>query len=770
MMACCADCGPRPISSYDGRVRANLMTAGRRLSWLAMLLLLFVICSGFCWRLVLSHEYTWLDSPDVVHLEVPRLQFQATQWRHGAFPLWDPHQWCGQPFLGEIVGAANPVNWPFFLAQPKSGKISIRALHWYFVYIHFLGALFAYVLCRDLERSRAASVAGAVVFAFSGFFGRNDWPEIMSGVLWIPLVFLFLLRVLRGYRPALSAALCGLSLGAAWLSGHHEVPIYLSFTVAAIWLYHIVTERDARMRLLRLGALALAIAILTSGLQTVPGYEYAKLAMRWVGIDHPIGWHDTVPYAVDASLSYHPASLPGLFVPWFSADAEVYLGVAAVSLALLAVVAQWKQRMVRLFAAVALFALLFALGSYNVFHGMLYAVLPLFGKARVPGRILCLLDFAATPLVAYGLDGLLGRRGERATHRLALALAAGGGAIFLLALCLKATREFELNGNVAFAALVALLLPCLLLAWQRRAVGSRFLIGAVIGLILAEYGMVTGIFHLRSGPNQGIYFAKLTAYKDIVEFLKKQPDLVRMDFEETFNLGDLEGIDSLGGFGAGVTTNLLDMDWPQPRAQDVLGVTYRVSRAPNWPGQTLVFQGSNGFNVYRNPGAFPHVWTVHRTVSANSPAEVRMAIANPASDLHAVAPMHDPPPALETCAAPDEARMTGRAANSLTVETRMACRGMLVISDTWYPGWKAAIDGHAAPILKAYGALRGVVVDAGAHTVTLRYRPASAILGGSMTLAGVLATMVVGLSAYRRRNDSRRQAGLPEPRSAGPPV
>jgi len=750
-------------------VRTIPLSVARRLSWLAMPLLLFVICCGFCWRLVLSDEYTWLDEPDQVHQEVPRLQFQASQWRHGAFPLWDPHQWCGQPFLGEVVGAANPVNWPFFLVPRRSDKVSIRLLHWYFVYIHFLGALFVYALCRDLERSRAASVAGAVAFAFSGFFGLNGWFPVMGGVLWIPLVFLFLLRVLRGYEPALSATLCGLSLGAAWLSGHHEVPIYLSFTAAAIWLYHIVTERDTRMRLLRLGALALAIATLTSGLQTVPGYEYAKLALRWVGGDHPVGWRDTIPYAVDASLSYRPGSLPGLFVPWFAADTPCYLGVVAVSLALLAAVAQWKQRAVRLFAAVALFALLFAMGSYNVFHGILYAVLPLFGKARVPARMLSLVDFAAAPLVAYGLDGLLARRGERATHRLALALAAGGGAVYLLTLCIKATREFEPNANIAFAALVAVLLPSLLLAWQRRAIGGRFMAWALVALILAENSMVTGAFHLRSGQGQGAWLAKLTAYDDIVGFLKKQPDLVRIDFEESLNLGDLEGIDSLRGFGASVTSNVLDLEWSQPRTQDLLGVNYRVSRAPNRPGQTLVFQGASGFNVYRNPGAFPHVWTVHRTVPANSPDEVRTAIANPATDLRASAPMHDPPPALESCAAPDEARTAGRTANSLTIEAHMACRGMLVIPDTWYPGWKAAIDGRAAPVLKAYGALRGVVVDTGAHTVTLRYRPASAILGGTMTLAGVLATAVLGMIAYRQRRDLPLSRATPERDEPLPP-
>src|ERR1039458_4790192 len=73
-----------------------------RWSSVAPPLLLLVICCGFYWRLIASGKYSWLESPDLVRMEAPRFQFQAVRWHSGAFPLWDPHQWCGQPFLGQI--------------------------------------------------------------------------------------------------------------------------------------------------------------------------------------------------------------------------------------------------------------------------------------------------------------------------------------------------------------------------------------------------------------------------------------------------------------------------------------------------------------------------------------------------------------------------------------------------------------------------------------------------------------------------------------------
>jgi hypothetical protein len=729
----------------------------RRLSWLAGPALLLVICCGFYWRLILSSEYTWLDSPDLAHQEAPRFQFEATRWHQGAFPLWDPYQWCGQPFLGQVVGAANPVNWPFFLLPlDEAGKVPFTVFHWYFVAIHFLGGLFAYWLCRDLQISCAASLAGGLVFALGGFFGSNTWIGIMGGFLWTPLVFLFLLRLLRGYRPTASAALCGLFLGMAWLSGHHEVPIYLSLTVAGIWFYYMaISTGPDRRRLLLLAAIAGLIAVLTSGLQTVPGYEYARLAERWVGADHALSWNEAIPYAVDTMYSFRPGSLVGLLVPWLANDSNGYLGVVALTLAVLGVVTRWRERWVRLFTAVALFGLLFSMGTYNIFHGILYAVMPLFGKARNPGRLLSMLDFAAAPLAAYGLDALLARGvllPARAVRRIALALAAVGGGLYAIPLGSSAIlHKFDPAENVMFTGLAALLLAGVLLAWQRGAVAAGFVLPAVFALMLAEFGMVSGAFAERSGKGQAAYVGKLTAFEDIAGFLKKQRGLVRIDFDDTFNFGDWEGIDSLRGFGASVTSNILQLEWASPRTQDLLGVTYSVARAPGRPGQELVFQGSSGFNVYRNPGAFPRVWAVHRAVPMGSAANVRAAIADPGFDFREIAPMLNGAPALATCEAPEDVWMTSRSGGSVSIAAQMGCRGMVVIADTWYPGWYATVDGRPATIYRPYTALRGVVVEKGSHTVALRYRPRSAMLGAIMTAAGILGACALALGLPGRR-------------------
>jgi uncharacterized membrane protein YfhO len=72
------------------------------------------------------------------------------------------------------------------------------------------------------------------------------------------------------------------------------------------------------------------------------------------------------------------------------------------------------------------------------------------------------------------------------------------------------------------------------------------------------------------------------------------------------------------------------------------------------------------------------------------------------------------------------------------LEANLKCRGMVIDSDTFFPGWEATVDGRPAPIYEAYGFLRGVVAEAGPHRIEMRYRPKSVYWGAALTALGLL--------------------------------
>jgi uncharacterized membrane protein YfhO len=90
------------------------------------------------------------------------------------------------------------------------------------------------------------------------------------------------------------------------------------------------------------------------------------------------------------------------------------------------------------------------------------------------------------------------------------------------------------------------------------------------------------------------------------------------------------------------------------------------------------------------------------------------------------------------------AQIAAFAPNKIELDVSAQSRGLLVLSENYYPGWRATIDGQAAPIYRAFGALRGLVVAPGRSRVVLRYAPASVYWGALLSLmafAGTLAAI-----------------------------
>jgi uncharacterized membrane protein YfhO len=74
-----------------------------------------------------------------------------------------------------------------------------------------------------------------------------------------------------------------------------------------------------------------------------------------------------------------------------------------------------------------------------------------------------------------------------------------------------------------------------------------------------------------------------------------------------------------------------------------------------------------------------------------------------------------------------------------------------VLSEVWYPGWRAQANGEAVPIHRVEGTLRGIYLDPGLHTVEFRYSPWTVWLGLAISASTALALPAhAGYRAWRR--------------------
>jgi hypothetical protein len=178
-----------------------------------------------------------------------------------------------------------------------------------------------------------------------------------------------------------------------------------------------------------------------------------------------------------------------------------------------------------------------------------------------------------------------------------------------------------------------------------------------------------------------------------------------------------------------------------PRVQDIMGVRYYLGLTPQRADLREAFQGRSGIKAFENPNAFPRVWAVHGGVNVAEAKQARALLADPQFDArHQVFLIGENPPRLDACSN-DDVWMPRHQPNDVVIQAAMSCRGMVILTDTWFPGWHATVDGRPATIEKAYGAFRGVVVEAGNHTIEMKYRPASVFAGAALTAAAALIAL-----------------------------
>jgi hypothetical protein len=716
--------------------------------------LLFLAVAGYYWKLTLTRQFEWMNGNDLAEQVLPWFTLQAREWHAGRFPLWDPYLWTGQPLFGQAQpGAAYPLNWILFLLPLENGQIASWALAWYYVAIHLMAAGFCYLFCRSLGRSRTACLATGLIFSLSGFLGNTPWPAMMNGAVWIPLVFLFQLRASRGPRPAANAALSGMFLGIAFLSGHHQIPIFTAVAWIGVWIYLLARNR----RLLLAAAAGLLFAALSGAMQTLPAYEYGRLAKRWVRAPEPVTWNQPVPYSVHAYYDLKAFSLFGIVFPGVHAHFDPFLGVVAFSLALFAVTALWRDARVRLLAALALAVVLYALGHNSVFQGALYGLIPELDKARSPSAAMVLFQFAAAALAAFGIDELAASWTARGTWILA-----GFGALTLAiaeAMIFANKLTFPADDRIILTAVIALAAAALFAAWRRQALTGTQARVLLVLLLLLELGN-TGQYSLadRSDRDQMQWLDKIKGNGDIAGYLRKQPGFQRAEVAQGAfapNWGILHGVEMHGGMGASVPVNVLESEFFGLTGRRMYGVAYTIAATPQPDAGDEVFAGAGGMKVYRRD-AFPRAWAVHELVRVPNTAEGNILVSQDPGSFRRKAHIEGAPPHVESCVAPDTVQLIEHAPDRLAIRAEMACDGMVVLSDAFYPGWRARVDHRPAEIHQVNGAMRGVAVPRGRHTVTMRYRPVSVYLGAALTLLGILGAL--GWGCYGWRPDQRQRA------------
>jgi hypothetical protein len=232
---------------------------------------------------------------------------------------------------------------------------------------------------------------------------------------------------------------------------------------------------------------------------------------------------------------------------------------------------------------------------------------------------------------------------------------------------------------------------------------------------------------------------------------------------------------------------------------DLYGVKYVISIAPieetsrfeliyarieGLQGKREELLKENTVKLYRNLSLMGRAWLV-RDFKVLDSKTILSTMAKKEFDPRKEVLLEEIPPSLTLPhkgegVGGSEVEFISETNNRLQLFVKSTENSLLVLSDTYYPGWKAFVDGKRTKIYRADYTFRAIPLNAGTHRVEFIYDPMSFKLGAGVTLLGILGCIVFGLATWYNPRYRRRVAPpqapeigrphLPAGRQGGPPL
>ncbi|MCX6345204.1 MAG: YfhO family protein [Armatimonadetes bacterium] len=448
-------------------------------------LFLILVCT-FLWRPIFKGEallpgdYLAQMSPwnSVVKTSNPPPQWNPLQWdaiaqfypwrvfyarsmHAGHLPLWNPHQFCGTPFLANGQSAAlYPPNLVFLVFDAITAFTVFAALHL------FLAQVFMYWLMRGLGCKELGGIVGAICFAFSAFMALwLELPTFVAVAVWLPLVLLLIHKCVER-KSVFYGMLAGGALALSFLAGHLQIAFYVTLAAMLWWVWLMAgawrSEGGAAFRRVLISCAAcFAIAGLIASAQALPTIELGANSPRAAapsadGYKWFIG-NAIKPYRLVTAFapdfygnpSKNTYFLLGMLDGHAGSAADymeygLYIGILPLILAAIGLGSIRKRRYVGFFGALAVFALLVATGT--VINVLFYYLIPGFSAFGGPNRILLLYLFGVAGLAGFGIDNFVEHSVEQTIWR---GKSVSRGTIWTIWLLLAVGLVFALCHSVA---------------------------------------------------------------------------------------------------------------------------------------------------------------------------------------------------------------------------------------------------------------------------------------------------------------------------------
>ncbi len=759
----------------------------------------FLVAFNFPWYYGGYEGYTaWVPykgvlNADVVRQSIPWRTLIVDQLKKGKLALWNPYNFCGNPLMANFQSAQfYPINLIFLIFDFPSGWTI------YIILQLVLGLYFTYLFLRENKLSKIASSFGSLAFLLNTFL--VSWFElgvVGHTLIWLPLICFFSLRYKDSKTNKKTRYLIFTSI--VWVlslfAGHP-----LSFICAfASYLLYILLLFGLTKDLLRF-LVASFFGLLLGMIQILPTVEFYLNSFLGNEFSRRAFAHGTIPFR---SLITFLA--PGFYGNhstgnwWgYEGPGELTPFIGVISLVLIYFTLLFglkkKDKKVRIFSVIWILSLLAALPTpLNFIIGKLK--IPII-SSTAPARMLIPFYFASAFLIGWGLDYFLKNK-LSLKHFLPPFLIIGFVYITVgIKTFLNYQREVDLLQRSRFmTGLRNLVIPigvfgfsfvCLFVynffRNEKKIKNKRKITG------LIYFALFFNLFLFIHTTNKFLSFApkKLFYPKHIVltwlrnqgvwRFHGLQNTEIGTNFQIPYKVYSPAGYDVLRikDYGELVTSTYegflqlsedfsrADAYFPwedkffKERIFDLIGVKYIVGKIEDpksdWEPDlntfpqdkyNLVWQQEK-FQIYERKSVFPRAFLVNNYLVENDGNKIIEKIYDKNIDLRKILILSGNIPTLPVEKSNNDGmvEIIDYQPNNVRIRVNHNANSLLFLSDAYYPGWQAFVDGNKTDILKANYAFRSVYVPSGEHVVEFVYKPASILIGLRISFVSILVLSI----------------------------
>jgi len=708
---------------------------------------------------------------DIESQYFPMRHFQHKMASAGKIFMWNPFIFSGTPYLADIQTALfYPVNWIYFLFNPARGIV-------YYILIHyFLAGFFTFLFLRKLDFERFACLAGAVFYAFSGFMVLHTIHlNIIAGYALIPLALLSVHDLTRK-NNLISSSLLGLVLGVNILAGAPQMSL---FTYIIVFFYFIgqLSLKDlfqrSQIRLVGFFVLAVIVSVLLSSIQLVPTFEFYRHTFRGESINFTdatsgsLALKDMLLFVAPDYMG-HPLATKSFSGHTYYWEECFYVGIFPIILTFIGIFITplREKRRLWIFLLIGALGFLLALGKNTPIYLLCYKFIPFFKSFRAPIRFLLFPLISMTYFITLAIDQLpdiyTGIDKKLKNITLVVLSVMTVITIALLLLLLKIPNIPSRTGFVFFmiTGFAGILIILLSLYGALRGNTVRLIAIALLAVSAFSFGLTWN----PTAP--GDYYEKRTA---VFAPLKNKFPPARvhyyppLEFKDTLNLPSTENLSNIVGYNPLVLSRYLEFliysDFKIPidnklkrslaRNGNIFGIQKIDNKMIELLNLTINFRV---FNVKRNlageakpiPERLPRAFIASGYRVIKDKMKTLETLRSPDFDYRKeillpeepVLKGFNQPPRGDSITSPDDRgiQFIEYTPDRIKIHVNSAKSCWLFLSEIYYPGWKANVDGKERGVFRANHTFRAIPLKPGEREVELYFKPDSVKIGALISV------------------------------------